>query len=176
LLKIILAGMTAGNDSLTEGANPKPGKAITLDIDWSLMSDEALEFVKGYRFKLFKGIDQTTAELVQKAVEECVKTGGSLDDLTRTIEPIFLDRSRAESISQTESTRLFYTGSEKRWTDAGVKKAKIRTTQDSHVCNICRPLNGVVANLETGWKVAGGGYSKPPFHVRCRCWAVPVLD
>lgn len=175
MLKVILAGMTAGQDALTDGVNPKPGKAINLAVDWSLVSEEALKWVQSYLFKLIKGIDQTTAELVQEAIAAWLKEGGTLEDLTDAIEPIFKDRRRAELISQTESSRLFFEGSQKRWEDAGVKKMRFRTVNDQHVCPVCSSLNGQIATLGEGWKV-NGSYKLIPIHPGCRCYSSPVID
>lgn len=174
MLEVMLGGMAAGNEALS-GVNPKPGKAVELNVDWELTSEEAYEFVQKYLFNLIRGIDRTTVDKVQVALTEWLKTGGTLDQLTTALEPIFRDKARAELIAQSESTRAYFEGSSERWRQAGVEKSKWRTVQDAMVCPTCRSLNGTIGTLTDGWK-SGGVYYKPPAHPGCRCWGVPVLD
>jgi SPP1 gp7 family putative phage head morphogenesis protein len=77
---------------------------------------------------------------------------------------------RAELIGVTEVTRAYQQGSVAAWKEAGIiKKKEVRVSEDELVCPICAPKNGKQYDLDDP---AGDS----PFHVRCRCWSVPVTE
>jgi HK97 family phage portal protein len=179
LVKIMLAGMAAANDALTERRTLNPrAKAVevALDVNWDLMAKQAFAYARSYLFNLIKNIDATTVEAVQKAVTEWIAAGQPLGELEAKINGIFQDKVRARRIAATEATRAYSEGSARRWQDAGVVKVKFQTVRDTHVCPTCRPLHNQVAALGEGWKSASGTYTRPPMHVNCRCFMKPVVD
>ncbi len=176
--QIILAGMGAANQSLLKNkpANPeKAVKAITLNVDWNLLSKEAYEFAQVYTYSLIKNLDAQTLVLVQKAVSEWVASGGGVEDLRKLLEPIFNNPVRAEMIAQTESTRVFNEGAQTRWANVGVTKARFVTVRDSKVCPTCKSLYGEIGIVGQGWVVDGVTYTIP-VHIGCRCFAKPIID
>lgn len=174
LAKLIFAGMGAGQRALEDKRTDlNPAKA-SLDVDWSLIPEDVIDFVREYTFSLIRRIDGTTVDLVQKALEAWVTAGGTLADLTSAMQSIFNNPVRAQLIAQTESTRAYQEGAERRWQDAGVKKAKWRTVMDNHVCPTCKALHGKVASLVEGWYY-GGKYYRPPAHPNCRCYSAPEV-
>lgn len=219
LVKLVLAGMAAGNDALTRelNMNPsqrarfvmpwgvgklKPGEknvygetvaGANITIDWNLLNQQAYDFAKSYSYKLIKGLDQTSQERVQKAFTTWLSSGAALPELKAALAPIFNDSQRAGVIAQTEAIRAYNEGAFKRWGDLGIKKAVWRTVADPKVCPICRPMNGQVADFDSGWVHPGGSYVDPydnqrvngdPFrgkiykataHTGCRCYRRPVV-
>lgn len=179
LVKIMLAGMAAANDALTERRTLNPrAKAVevALQVDWNLMAKQAFAYAKTYLFDLIKNIDATTVEAVQKAVAAWIESGAPLTDLDVKMDAIFQDKVRARRIAATEATRAYSEGATRRWQDAGVMKVKFQTVRDTRVCPTCRPLHNQVAALGEGWKSASGAYTRPPMHVNCRCFMKPVVD
>lgn len=179
LVKLILAGMAAGNESLKGAVNMNPaGRAIPsgfktsytpppqftgigVQVDWNLLNQQAYDFARQYSYKLIKGLDATTQAKVQDTFAAWVKSGAAQPALKAALLPIFNDPTRADSIAETESIRAYNEGAFKRWKDVGVTKAVWRTVQDPKVCPICRPLNGQVADIEAGWIHPGGNYIDP---------------
>lgn len=178
LARVMLAGMGAGQAALERDRSidpQKPIKAITLKVDWSLLSKEALEFVRAYAFDLIRGINQTTVQQVQAALDEWMQSGEPLSGLSERLERVFNNPVRAALIAQTETTRAYNRGAERRWEEAGVARALWQTVRDALVCPVCGALHGVIGTLNDGWK-SSKGMIKPPAHPGCRCFARPVLD
>lgn len=203
LVKLILSGMAAGNDSLNAqiSMNPNkrsniraqtnPGAVITLD--WALLNKQAYDFARSYSYELIRGLDSTSQAKVQKVFGDWLTSGKGLPALKELLTPIFNDTDRALAIAQTESIRAYNEGAFKRWQDVGVTKAVWRTVNDPKVCPICRPMNGQVADIQAGWIHPGGEYTDPydnqrvngsPFrgqvyrasaHTNCRCFRRPVV-
>lgn len=171
IAKLFMAGMGAGQQALVrKRTTMNPNKAADVMVDWALVPTDAIASVEKYVGKLIRGIDKTTLADVQRIIAQWLESGGTLDELTRQLTPIFNDPARAELIAQTESSNAYNSGAIQRWQDAGVEKMKFRTVQDAHVCPTCRPLAGKIGTIEDGWD---GLFI--PIHPGCRCYASPVL-
>jgi len=176
--QIVLAGMGAANQSLLKNkpANPdKAVKAITLNVDWNLISKEAYEFAQTYTYDLIKNLDAETVKKVQAALSAWAVSGGTTSDLRALLEPIFNDKARAQLVAETEGTRIFNEGAQKRWANVGVNKMKFLTVRDGLVCPTCKNLYGAIGVVGQGWQVDGVTYYIP-VHPRCRCFSRPVID
>lgn len=176
--QIAYAGMGAANTALLKNkpANPeKAVKAITLNVDWALVSKEAHEFAQVYTYNLIKNLDATTLKEVQKIISQWVASGGSVADLRKLLEPVFNNPVRAQMIAATESTRVFNEGAQARWANVGVTKQKWLTVRDSHVCPSCKELYGKIGIVGVGWE-SSMGIVNIPLHVNCRCFSRPVID
>ncbi len=199
LTKLVLAGMAAGNQAVNSEANMNPaaraGKpSLAFAVSWDVMSQEALDFARTYSFGLIKNLDATTQAKVTAVFEQWIQSGRPTGALKDLLTPIFKDPVRADAIASTESIIVYNEGAFDRWKRVGVKRAVWRTVQDNHVCPICRPLNGQVANIDGGWVHPGGKYVDPydnkvingdvfrgkvygsSAHTRCRCYRRPVID
>ncbi len=174
--RLILAGAARGNDALNRNVSMKPPMKfeIGIGIDWLLLGQQALDFVRRYVFNLIGGLDNTTRERTRTAIHDWMETGASLDDLKKALTSIFKDEARAQLIAQTETTRAYNEGSNERWRQAGVNKARWVTLNDSLVCPSCLALHGQIANIDQGWELNGQFYT-PPQHPGCRCYSKPVL-
>lgn len=195
LVKVILAGMAAGNEALQQPSDMNPARAagFGLDIAWDLMSQEAYNFARKYAYNLIRGIDQTTQNEVKKIVSEWIQSGEPTKELARRLTPVFQDKKRAKLIAQTESIRVYNEGAFERWRQVGVKKAIWRTVRDKRVCPICYMLNGQEGDIDAGWIHPGGTLIDPDFnrrinadmfrgrvyrdsaHPGCRCFRRPVV-
>ena len=81
-------------------------------------------------------------------------------------------RNRASMIAVTETTRAYASGNEAAWRASQVVEGKEwMTAYDEAVCPICAPLSGKIVKLNESF----GRVDKPPAHVNCRCWIVPVV-
>lgn len=176
LVKLIMAGMGAGQEAINHGsaANPnRPVSAKALEIDWGLLAQDAFNFARQYVFDLIHEVDETTRKYVQETEAKWIESGESLDSFKDSLRQVFTDKARADAIAETESTRAYVTGAKERYRRADVKKVKLSTLNDSLVCDICAPLEGTTVPLSEGWASATGT-AFPPFHVRCRHWIIPA--
>ena len=176
LTQIVLAGMAAGDQALQAGKNPAPSRAI-IEVDWNLLSQEALDYAREYAYDLIKGINATTTDSIRKAITEWMQTGAPQQELAAALETIVKDPSRAALIAQTESTRVYNEGARKRWSAAGIRKVRWQTVNDAHVCPICSGLHNREGALDEGvYSTREGAYLSPPAHPGCRCFTKPVID
>lgn len=170
MLQLALAGMAAGQAAIQQGnvANPqKPTTKAAIEIDWAMLSEEAVAFVKQYLPTLIRNINATTVRDVQAAIQAWIESGAPLDDLTKSLEGIFTDSTRAALIAQTESTRAYAEGTMQRYRAAGVETVKISNVNDSHVCPIC--------NDAASKSYPIGAVPTLPLHPGCRCYARAVI-
>lgn len=178
LVKLIMAGMGAGQEAIYHGsaANPqRPVSAKALEIDWTLLAREARDYARQYVYDLIRNVDATTRQQVQQAVTQWIESGQSLDELKKSLQAIFNDPARARLIAQTETTRAFAAGSQERYRRADVKFVKWYSVRDGSVCPICKDLVGTTAPIDEGFKTAKGTVF-PPAHPSCRCYIRPVLE
>jgi SPP1 gp7 family putative phage head morphogenesis protein len=181
LIKLVMAGMAAGQEAIAHGraANPhRPVAAkasVDMDIDWNLLSVEARSFAQHYLANLIQEVDRTTAQAISKAVADWIESGEPLDALISRIEAIFHDTARAASIAQTESTRAYAGGTRERYRQANIQTMIWNTVNDAVVCPRCRRLKGRTGTVDGGWLTEDGPVF-PPAHSGCRCWMKPVVE
>lgn len=179
LVKLIQAGMAAGQAAIAHGsaANPQrapKGKAI--EVDWNLLAHEARDFARTYIFNMIRNVDETTRSAVQKAVSNWIESGEPLDKLKEALVGVFNDEARAQLIAQTESTRAYAEGSKERYRRADVSMVKWNAVTDSLVCPVCEALDGTTAPIDAGFPTKADGVVFPPAHPGCRCWLRPVVE
>lgn len=177
IARLFFAGMGAGQQALErKRTNMNPAKSdanvtkAAVEVDWTLVPEDAIASVEKYVGKLIRGIDSTTLADVRKIITEWLESGKPVSALAEALKPIFDDPVRAELIAATEASHAYNAGAIQRWDDAGVKKMKFQTVRDGHVCPQCEALNGKVGTLADGWN---GVFI--PVHPGCRCYARPVL-
>jgi HK97 family phage portal protein len=199
LTALVLNGMVAGEQAIEREISTDPRNATRQRqigegiVSFELLSQEAWDFVNSYYFDLIKGINNTTAEELQKIIAQWIEDGETIEVLAERLGPVFNDTKRAQAIAQTESTRAYNEGSFARYEAAGVTEAEWMTVRvgmnrlkklPGDVCNICAPLHGVVGNIREGWVHPGGrgpenkfkgNVYRPPSHVRCRCYSRPIV-
>ena len=142
--------------------------SVGIGADLAVISQEAMEYARGYTYELVSGLDDTTRRLVREAMTTYQGTPGmTLGDLTSLLDPAF-GEVRAQMIAVTEVTRAYSAATNQYQTLAaeyGVDMRRIwLTLHDDLVCAICGPLHGMP---EEDWRVAHP--DGPPAHPNCRC-------
>lgn len=208
-----LLGIDAGDAQVRATTHGKavgdmPGAtgSVAMEIDWTLVNAEVLEWLKTYNSTLLTALERNSEAAVRAAITRWVSNGLPLRDLIAELRPMFGLR-RAEVIAITEVTRAFAAANLATWWASGVVAGwSVRTAMDERVCGICGPLGGVVFSedgpvdtsiedqnrnaqivpLGEGFSHPGGKgsagkyegrtFDGPPFHGRCRCWVVPEFE
>lgn len=110
---------------------------------------------------------------VQKELTQGLLRGDSPQKITGAIQKRFnVSRYQAGRLVHTETSYFNAISAKQAYQDLGVEKVEILETLDSHTCEICQPLDGVViplAQFEPGVTV-------PPFHPNCRGTTCPYFD
>lgn len=136
---------------------------VGIGVDWALVNENAAEWASRYSFELVTGINNTSRNTLQRAVNRYFADGQTIGELTSRLSRSF-GPVRAEMIAVTEVTRAATEGEREfvaELVSDGVKMIPIwQTSNDDRVCPICGPRHNK--------PIEDGQY--PPAHVRCRCW------
>lgn len=167
------------------GVNQK-AKADITGVDWTLVNQDALSWLHEHIDILLQHLDQTSAVIVQNQVSNWINNGLPLSTLKDNLIRYGFSENRAESIAVTEVTRVYAEGNRQSFNHAPFPVAmQWNTAVDEVVCQICRPLNGSVKNIDGSFfddlpddvkeKLSNRTFEVMPAHVRCRCWLSPVV-
>src|SRR3990167_4151986 len=88
---LAMEALTAGGEG---GAALLPGGVEAL-IDWDGFNQNAIDFLRGYRFELIKVITDTTRDQTQQVLNDWLTSGEPLDVLEARLEPQFGEIGRA---------------------------------------------------------------------------------
>ena len=170
ILKILLLAYGHGIQLFEDG--------ILIGLDYTLFNKEAATWAKKHSTRLFKLLDDVSRETVRSAVSAFIETPGMnvgdvMGILTNQPGSVF-DSKRALRTAVTEITDAYAQAEldaglqlKKQFSDVRVIKTWF-TNNDSLVCPICGPLNGV--SVEVGHPFIGGDggeYEGPPSHPNC---------
>lgn len=144
---------------------------VLFGVNWRLPNEMAMGWARSTSYELVHGITATSRQIIQDALGDWVRDGGRMGDLVARLAPQF-GAVRSEMIAVTESTNAYREGSRLLYREVGVQRVQILTNRDDHVCDICRPYDGMIVDIHSG--VPGVGF--PAFHVRCRCFIAPVVE
>lgn len=133
----------------------------------------------------------TTAKLLKAALDDGIREGDGLAELTKRVQEVyqFSDEARARAVAHTESFLIANEGNLEAYRQSGVVESqRWYTAEDERVCPHCMPMNGTVIGIderyfEKGDVMVGSDGSKlalnyraitaPPLHTNCRCFIRP---
>lgn len=151
-----------------------------INVDWSLVNENAVAWAKNYAAQLVTKINGTTRQLLAEAISQHLNTpGATLADLQAKIQDTMKANDiRARMIAQTEITRAYASGNLETWKASGaIEQKRWRTNNDHVVCDQCEPLNGKVVGIGEQFETDNGErLDAPPAHPGCRCWITPVVE
>lgn len=148
--------------------------AAQLQIDISLGFDQVNPMVQDYlqnqALEHAKGINQTTRDTLKAQLQEGLKAGESVTQLSERVQKVFTDAKgyRSTLIARAETSQAYAYANEKSLEMAGAEYYMWLTAGegDTRVCPICAPLNGYV--IRAGAQFPGG--LEPTYaHLLCRC-------
>lgn len=141
--------------------------------------------------RLAKSYNNTTANLLKKALNDGISAGDGLAALTKRVQEIyeFSDAVRAKSVAHTESFYIANKGNKEAYKQSGVVKSiRWYTAEDEQVCEFCGQEHGKIIGVSENFYKKGetitgrdGGTLKlnyrtigePPIHTNCRCFIRP---
>jgi SPP1 gp7 family putative phage head morphogenesis protein len=152
---------------------------IGVGFDYTLVNTRAQDWAKRYSYELIQGINDTTKQAVQQAVERWYGNGEPLSALIDDLQPAF-SKKRARLIAATETTRASAQGNLLGYKESGVVTGLVfKTAKDEHVCAFCGGLDGKIVSIEGGsfydeltpelQSKLKRRFDVPPVHPNCRC-------
>lgn len=116
------------------------------------------------------------AELVDSVNKKLIQgmlRGDSPEKTISAIQDRFkVSRYKARRLVHTETTYFNSVSTKESYKELGVDKIEIIETLDSHTCEVCAPLDGVVITFSQ----YEPGVTVPPFHPNCRGTTAPYYD
>lgn len=175
----INAAITSG---LTLGA-----KETNSVIDFTLFNPNILRMTEARASFVASKINESTAGLLQQALDEGIKNGESITDIAKRVDAIYSYSGdfRSKRIAQTEIIGATNEGQLKAYAEAGVKKKKWLTAGDEHVRE-SHQINGQVVDLNQSFTLKNqvklqypgdrSGFAQASDLVNCRCTVIPVVE
>lgn len=107
--------------------------------------------------------------ILKKGITDTIVLGKSKDDLVKTVRnKMQVGFNEADRVVRTELMHTLNAGLTQRYKDSGYKELEILVAEDERTCDICSGKSGEIISVDS--------YDIPPFHPRCRCTIIPVLD
>lgn len=115
----------------------------------------------------------TNTEKLQEALNNnlihCVATGKKTTELKKLLQEDFgVSYNRADSLVRTEIAHIQTQAAQKRYEDYGIQQVEVLVDEDERTCPICAKHEGEKYFINEQMPV--------PFHPRCRCCMIPVID
>ena len=113
-----------------------------------------------------------TEKLVETLNEElvhCVVTGKTSTELKEILQERFnVSYNNADMIARTEIAHIQTQAAQQRYKDYGIQMVEVLVAEDERTCPICAKHEGEKYHINDKMPV--------PFHPRCRCAIIPVIE
>ena len=107
--------------------------------------------------------------ILKKGITDTIVLGKSKDDLVKTVRnKMQVGFNEADRVVRTELMHTLNAGLTQRYKDSGYKELEILVAEDERTCDICSGKSGEIISVDS--------YDIPPFHPRCRCTCIPVIE
>lgn len=153
---------------------------MAVNIGWNVTDPAPQKFIREYNFNLVKGLNKTTENRLREALLTGIQKGLNQTQMTDQLQTIFVNRSRAATIANTEVIRAYSKGRIQSLKMIGIPYVKIWLDAQPDSCEICQDLHNqesIKSGLNAGYfhsRVTNKYYEVPPDpHPHCRCgWNV----
>lgn len=106
-------------------------------------------------------------------IKQAMLRGNSLDNILKQLKKRFKSiESTLTTLGLSESTAVGSLARQEIFKELGIGKYQIYTKVDERRCETCGDLHGQIFPM-SAYEV---GVTASPFHKRCRCWEVPILE
>lgn len=96
-------------------------------------------------------------------------SGKKTSELKKVLQEQFnVSYARADALVRTEVAHIQTQAAQKRYQDYGIKRMEVWVDEDERTCPICASHEGEIYPVN--------GVMPVPFHPRCRCCMIPVID
>ena len=107
--------------------------------------------------------------ILKKGITDSVVKGESKDKLVKVVmDKMKVGFDRADMVVRTELMHTINAGQIQRYKNNGYEKLEILVAEDERLCDECGEKHGKKVDVDST--------DVPPFHPRCRCTVIPVLD
>lgn len=151
--------------------------AIKDDTNFHYISEENVEQMikhiwcadgKSWSQRIWNNTDKLQQALNDELLN-CVLTGADDKYLRQMLMSEFkVSYSRADALIRTEMAHIQTQAAAQRYKDAGLKEVEVFVDEDERTCPICAKHEGEKYYVNDRMPV--------PFHPRCRCCIIPVID
>ena len=151
--------------------------AITDDVFFSEANREiALQMIRGiwcadgksWSERIWGNTSQLQQELNDGLIE-CVVAGKKPTELKKTLQERFsVSYHRADTVVKTEMAHIQTQAAQQRYKDYGIEMVEVWVDEDERTCPICASHEGEKHPVNAQMPI--------PFHPRCRCCVIPVVD
>lgn len=115
------------------------------------------------------GNTEKLQEALNNGLIECVLTGKKPTELKKLLQEQFnVSYNRADSVVRTELAHIQTQAAQKRYQDFGIKEVEVFVDEDERTCPICAKHEGERYPVNAEMPI--------PFHPRCRCCVIPVVE
>lgn len=113
--------------------------------------------------KYLNDLSENQVRKIIRYLEEGLKNGKSLKEISNDISKIISDERRASVITRTEIIRITNEGRRLHMEEKGISKVEfISAPEDGRLCDTCKSLDGKIYTLERIRNII-------PLHAHCRC-------
>ena len=123
---------------------------------------------KSWSERIWQNTDLLAATLNDEFVS-CVATGKKTTELKQILQNRFdVSYSNADMLVRTEMAHIQTQAAQQRYRDYGIQEVEVFVDEDERTCSICAKHEGEKHPINAQMPV--------PFHPRCRCCMVPVVE
>lgn len=109
------------------------------------------------------------AETLNEELIHCVGAGKKPTDLKKLLQHRFnVSYNNADMLVRTEMAHIQTQAAQHRYKDYGLEEVEVLVDEDERTCPICAKMEGKRYPINAQMPV--------PFHPRCRCCMIPVVD
>lgn len=118
--------------------------------------------------RIWKNMDKLQ-DALNAGLIECVVTGKKSSELKKKLIKEFdVAYNRADTIVRTEMAHIQTQAAQQRYKDYGIQRVEVWVDEDERTCPICAKHEGETYNINEQMPI--------PFHPRCRCCMIPVIE
>lgn len=123
---------------------------------------------KNWSQRIWTNTDKLQQALNDKLIE-CVVSGKKTTELKHLLQEQFnVSYNRADSLVRTEMAHIQTQAAAQRYKDYGIQQVEVLVDEDERTCPICAKHEGE--------RYYVGERMPVPFHPRCRCCVIPVVE
>lgn len=109
------------------------------------------------------------AETLNEELIHCVATGKKTSHLKKVLQDRFdVGYNNADMLARTEMAHIQTQAAQQRYKDYGITQVEVLVDEDERTCPICAKYEGKRYPIH--------GQMPVPFHPRCRCCVIPVVE